>query len=216
MLSFIFLLLTKSIALSYSVFDKNNLSLFFDNNWIYIGLLSIAVFSIYHCMKIASSLMLASVIATGVLTIRINYQNINKYNLICLMMYFIVSYFFYYFLVDELEKPLFNPKIKKTDIDKKMSQEILMQIEGETVGYLSNWGEDSVFVYTENETKSYSRWASGKITFWGQEYNFLIKECTSIKGAGIGLKVKDFTRTKNYNEFFSTLKSIGYNPELIR
>lgn len=182
----------------------------------------LAIYSVLNLKKWSQFAYFLAVASVTGFTIFLLSENFSKSILVALGLYLAIAYYFYQFLILELEeacynpgfheKHLFSPMLKKIEVTLKNNEEVFQ-------GYLTNWNENSCYIYLKEITNFKNlEEIICHVHFCDKNFESLAKITSLSKDQrGVGLRfIENKDETFNWESFYTITEQQGLTAELIK
>lgn len=218
-ISFIFFLIQQSAYLAVSILDKNFITQSLSSYPLIVILYISLVYTSYNLLKVAKYLfVLLFVVQTGIIIFNL-FQDFSKLIIVTTGVQIIFSYYFYNFLILELESAVYNTTIHPSSLFENSWQRVEVFNENKKIGYLTNWDENgfNVHFYDKDLAEDFTRLT---IKFETKVLEVNIKaswQDREKKNMGFFVIEQDnSSHGFNWNDLYCTLLDMGFEIGYIR
>lgn len=208
--------LNKVSSFSYSNFGLMKTS------YLVLGVVStLALFSLFLVSKLSKFTFVILVSTVFTLTVINLTFSFSKLILVLLFFYLVLSYFYYQFLILELNQASVNSGYTKRNLFEPMLYKINCEVElpdGKMIaGYLTNWDDTGCFLKLAEKLKLPKKFKF-YIRIENEEFTDLATVVAKI-GDDLGYGLKFDTREIkkfSWNQCVQYINELGYKPEILR
>ena len=217
LLSVGYLQIVREIAQGQSAINKGTFLLLVEQHqWLFVlGICTLVL--TYHGKRLARYLFIVYSIGIIFLSIQAFAQSFDKVTLVLNFVYILLSYYFYIFFASELERALYHPKFISNAIGAKCEYDIPLSLESSNVktnGRLSNWDEDSCFVFIDGDGKLPRGKVALSMVFEGQTFAFSGSVRTKVR-QGVGIRIESKKKEMfDWSDFYEIISNRGYRLRL--
>ncbi len=169
-------------------------------------------------------LFVTTILLTTIYTVDNILIDFSKFLLIILFIYIIIGYYLYQFYESDCNESylnpgysnnlLFDPNLKKIFVKVKNGKSI-------TEGYLTNWSEDSCFIYLNGESDIGKGQVQLEISHLESIFKVNGKVVSTMKnGSGVGIRFENIESEKfdglGWSHFYEIIEEMGFRPELLK
>ena len=218
LLSVVYLQIVREIARGQSAIDKQSfLFLVEQHQWLFIlGFLTLVL--TYYGKRLAKYFFAIYSIGIIFLSIQVFIQSFDKIILVLNFIYILLSYYFYVFFASELERALYHPGFINNSIGTKCEYDIPLSLESsklKATGQLSNWDEDSCFVFIDGGGKLPRGRVALSMLFEGQTFTFQGSIRTRV-GQGVGIRIESKKKEMfDWSDFYEIINNRGYRLRFV-
>ena len=213
LLSVVYLQVVREIAQGQSAINRGAFLLLVEQHqWLFIlGFFTLVL--TYYGKKLAKHFFVIYSISIIFLSIQAFLQSFDKIILVLNFIYILLSYYFYMFFTAELERALYHPGFVDNSIGAKCEYDLPVSLEYsklKTTGHLSNWDEDSCFVFIDGDDKLPCGQVVLSIVFEGQTFTFQGVVRTRV-GQGVGIKIESKKKEMfDWSDLYEIISNRGY------
>lgn len=223
-LSLLYFHIQASLFYDVSAFNIEQLRSHFAGKWTLLGLFFLSIVSIWFAKKISKLLSLLFLLHLLYLMISFLIQDFDKVILLMIFLYIVTGFYFYFFWLDELKEPYYNPCYNVSDLNKvgslSLPVTILDKDDLKHEGYLTNWDSKSCFIVFKDPIATKKKRLKAVFNLDGREFanDAEVVTITSDKrGLGVdfvlsGQKTDRFT----WEQLYTILYQRSFIPEYIK
>jgi hypothetical protein len=225
MVSIVFLYLQYISTFKTKVFLQSSANSFLLDHFAFIVVTTLALLGLVFLKKIFTAVFFSlNIILVTVHTGIHLLDDLNKITLLLLFVYIVVSFFLVQFFILDQNESYLNSGVKGDELFspmlKKVSASIYVDNKHSLSGYLTNWSEEGIFLYSENQV-SISGKVNVQINYFDQIFEqagTIVAQTRDKKGYGVrfeGLHLKK-ENSMGWLALFQIFKDTGFEPELLR
>lgn len=221
---FFFVFFQEGLLRAHTVFDPGFLKTIVIGFLPFNILLLVTAVSIFFLKKSAKFLFPLCVLGASFLSVYNLVGDFSKLVIIALFLFILTAYYFYQFLLIELDEAYYNPQYHLDDLFspmlKKIHCEVIDEGSGEVCkGILTNWNPNGCFIHLGNGIEDASlKKVTIKMNLSGRMFEAKARLASrAADGLGYGFRMASAKDEEfGWKDFHSIVEQMGYNVELLK